>query len=142
MILLFLFACEQQNPELELWDTKSGELLYSFPLKNRTFSLSFFHSVNKSDVEEFYTVKGDEIILTSCLYSSFGAGVADELPENQKLTITSDGKMLIENINMKINPLIYAVSVAYDHFLHIDGEIHNLTKLGLKNHSVEFRIQE
>lgn len=142
VILLFMLSCKTQTPELELWDGESGEMLCSFPLKTRSFSLSFFHSVNKSDVEEFYTVEGDEIILTSCLYSAFGAGVASEVSENQKLTVTSDGKMLIEGINTKIDPLLYAVSVVHDHFLHIDGTVHNLTQLGLKGHSVEFKVKK
>ena len=140
--LLLAFACDRGTPELELWNTERGEFICSFPLKDNSFSLSFFHSVNKSDVEEFYSVRNGEIFLTSCLYATFGAGVASEVVSPQKLTITSDGKMFIEGIDMKIPKLIYVPSVAYDHFLHINGSSHNLTELGLKGKSIEFRIKK
>ena len=60
-----------------LTDAETGKLYAYFPVTDGTFSISFKHSVNKSDVEEGYRIYKGCIYLEWCLYSAFGAGVAD-----------------------------------------------------------------
>ena len=107
-----------------------------------TFAVSFIHSVNKSRVKEGYIIKDNEIYLTNCLYSGFGAGVATEVEEGQTLSYTEDGEMLISNIDRKMNGLSYIVGTVSDHVLEINGEEISLRGLCGKNSTVRFKIEK
>lgn len=139
LLCLAFAACSQKT--LILRDSKSGALLARFPIPSQEFSVSFKHSVNRSDIEEFYVVKGKKIILTAVEFSSFGAGVLSEVGEGQSLKILDGGKMRLEGIDREVSPLVYAVSVVFDHFLTVGGEKINLTDLGLKDRQVEFLVR-
>lgn len=102
------------------------------------FSVSFIHSVNKDSVKETYEIKEDGIYLTSCLYSSFGAGVLTELEKGQTLSHTKDGQMLVSGIDKKIENLSYIVGTVSDHIFEINGKEFSLTKLCGKNSTVKF----
>lgn len=105
-----------------------------------TFSVSFIHSVNKSDVEEIYQVRDDSIYLTGCKYSAFGAGVADVLEDGWTLSYDEEGHMLISDINRKMEHLSYIVGTVYDHILHLpDGDI-NLREAAGRNSTVVFSV--
>lgn len=105
-----------------------------------TFSVSFIHSVNKSEVKETYEIRSGEIFLISCLYSSFGAGVATEIEEGQSLSYTENGEMLISDIDVKMNNLSYIVGTVSDHILEINEEEISLSQLCGKNSTVRFGI--
>ncbi len=136
-----LVSC-QQSATLELVDGKEGILYtsYEVPLKSG-FSVSFRHSVNKSDVEEGYLIRGKDIYLDWCRYSSFGAGVATEVEKGQTLSTLENGDMLIQGFDRHIPFLSYHISTIYDHYLHINGQVINLTDLGLKHKQIVFRIK-
>ena len=97
-----------------------------------TFSVTFLHSVNKSDVCETYCVEGGSIYVESCEYSAFGAGVAAQVEPGQTLTHTPDGHMLLSGIHREIPSLSYIVGTIYDHYLDIDGQTINLRSCAAK----------
>ena len=105
------------------------------------FSVKFIHSVNKSPVIDFYTIKKDGIYVTKTLYYDFGAGVQTELEEGQSLSYTKDGGMLVEGFDRKIEALAYVVGKVSDHELELQGEIYSLEKLCGKGAYVEFDIE-
>ncbi|MBP5166158.1 MAG: DUF1850 domain-containing protein, partial [Oscillospiraceae bacterium] len=87
---------------LVLKDADSGEVYAAVPVKEgEEFSVTFTHSVNKTDETELYLVRGGEIWLTGCVYYSFGAGVAEVLDESWSLDIGDGGEMIISDIDMK-----------------------------------------
>ncbi len=136
-----ILSC-QPSTKLVLVDGKTGEAYASYTVSNENgFSISFKHSVNKSDVEEGYSIRGKDIYLEWCRYSSFGAGVATEVEEGQTLHTLENGDMLITGFNRKIPLLSYHISTVYDHFLHINGQVINLTDLGLKHKQIQFKIK-
>jgi hypothetical protein len=131
-----------REPGLTLSDEESGKVFARLPLKDGdSFSVTFRHSVNKSDVTEIYQRRGREIWLTGCVYYGFGAGVAEVLEPGWTLDKGDNGEMIIGNIEMKMNDLTYIVGTVYDHILEINGERIVLNDLCGKNAKVHFSIK-
>ena len=131
-----------REPKLVLSNDESGKVYARLPLRNGdSFSVTFRHSVNKSDVTEIYQRRGREIWLTGCVYYGFGAGVAEVLEPGWTLENGDNGEMIIGNIEMKMNDLTYIVGTVYDHILEINGERIILNDLCGKNAKVHFSIK-
>ncbi len=131
-----------REPKLVLSDQNSGRVYARLPLQDGdSFSVTFRHSVNKSDVTEIYQRRGKEIWLTGCVYYGFGAGVAEELDPSWTLETGENGEMILGNIEMKMNDLSYIVGTVYDHILEINGEKIILNQLCGKNAKVCFSVR-
>ena len=131
-----------REPKLVLSNDETGKVYARLPLRNGdSFSVTFRHSVNKSDVTEIYQRRGREIWLTGCVYYGFGAGVAEVLEPDWTLENGDNGEMIIGNIEMKMNDLTYIVGTVYDHILEINGERIVLNDLCGKNAKVHFSIK-
>ena len=131
-----------REPKLVLSNDESGKVYARLPLKDGdSFSVTFRHSVNKSDVTEIYQRRGREIWLTGCVYYGFGAGVAEVLEPGWTLDYGENGEMIIGNIEMKMNDLTYIVGTVYDHILEVNGERIVLNDLCGKNAKVHFSIK-
>ena len=129
-------------PGLCLSDAETGRVFARLPLQDGdSFSVTFRHSVNKSDVCEIYQRRGREIWLTGCVYYGFGAGVAEVLDPGWTLETGDNGEMILGNIEMKMNDLTYIVGTVYDHILEIKGERIVLNELCGKNAKVHFSIK-
>ena len=140
LALLGLFLLRE--PKLVLSDQDSGRVFARLPLADGdSFSVTFRHSVNKSDVTEIYQRRGKEIWLTGCVYYGFGAGVAEELAPSWTLETGENGEMILGNIEMKMNDLSYIVGTVYDHILEIGGEKIILNQLCGKNAKVHFSVR-
>jgi hypothetical protein len=136
-----LGVCLPREPGLVLSDDDTGRLYKRLPLPDGgSFSVTFRHSVNKSDVTEIYQRRGREIWLTGCVYYSFGAGVAEELDPRWTLETGEHGEMILGNIEMKMSDLTYIVGTVYDHILEIGGEKIILNELCGKNAKVHFSV--
>ncbi len=131
-----------REPKLVLSNDETGKVYSRLPLKDGdSFSVTFRHSVNKSDVTEIYQRRGREIWLTGCVYYGFGAGVAEVLEPDWTLENGDNGEMIIGNIEMKMNDLTYIVGTVYDHILEVNGERIVLNNLCGKNAKVHFSIK-
>ena len=125
MALLFLSSCnlnKVENKKLILYNYNSGNEIASFPLKNDDyFYIKFTHSVNMSPVIDYYNFNDkNEIFVYKTIYYNYGAGVETELENDETISYGTDGSMIIENINKKIDPLVYYLSDIYDHKLSIN----------------------
>ena len=130
------------TPGLVLSAQDTGRVFARIPLKDGdSFSVTFRHSVNKSDVTEIYQRRGNEIWLTGCVYYGFGAGVAEVLEPGWTLENGENGEMVIGNIEQKMYDLTYIVGTVYDHILDINGEKIILNELCGKNAKVCFSIK-
>lgn len=124
---------------LVLRNCDTGKVYACFETEsNSEFSVAFIHSVNKSEVREYYVIYNDGIYLEKCLYSNFGAGVATEIEDGQSLSYTEDGKMIISNIHRRIDKLSYIVGTVSDHILYIGENEISLRELCGKNSPVYF----
>lgn len=139
LIIFLLFPTGEAV--LQLRDGENGKVYAKYEAyEGMTFSVSFIHSVNKSRVKETYKVKDGAIYLESCLYSSFGAGVATEVEEGQTLTYTEDGEMLLSGFNRRIDGLSYIVGTVSDHILEVENEEISLRDLCGRNSTVRFEV--
>ena len=130
------------TPGLVLSEQDTGRVFARIPLKDGdSFSVTFRHSVNKSDVTEIYQRRGNEIWLTGCVYYGFGAGVAEVLEPGWTLENGENGEMVIGNIEQKMYDLTYIVGTVYDHILDINGEKIILNELCGRNAKVCFSIK-
>lgn len=132
-------ACRPQR--LILRDADTGKVYAKYPVSEGTrFSVTFNHSVNKTDETELYEIRGGSVYLIGCIYYSFGAGVAEVLDESWTLSYGDGGEMIISDIDMKIPRLRYVVGTVSDHVMDIDGERISLRGLCGRNSSVEFVV--
>ncbi len=123
-------------------DAETDEVYFQQPLEaDGVFSVSYIHSVNKSNVEEYYRLEDDEIYLFRARYRAFGAGVATELEEGQTLSY-EDGYMIIENIHYQIPDLVYRVGTVSDPLIHIGTQSWHMKDLAPPLTSVRFTIQD
>ena len=122
-------------------DAETDEVYFQQPLEaDGVFSVSYIHSVNKSNVEEYYRLEDDELYLFRARYRAFGAGVATELEEGQTLSY-EDGYMIIENIHYQIPNLVYRVGTVSDPLIHIGEQTWHMKDLAPELTSVRFTIQ-
>lgn len=141
--LLIFIAENGGGDKLVLSDGNTGKIYAEYDAyEGMEFGVSFIHSVNKSEVYEIYEIKEEKIILTKCIYSAFGAGVATEIEDGQSLEYTADGRMIISNINREIPGLSYIVGTVSDHVLRLEGEEISLRELCGRNSVVRFDIQK
>lgn len=138
-----IFMLFSRSPHgLRLSDAETGKVFAVYALDDgESFSVTFRHSVNQSDVTEIYERRGKEIWLTGCVYYGFGAGVAEVLDPSWTLETGGDGEMILGNIEMKMTDLTYIVGTVYDHILELGGEKIILNELCGKNAKVHFSIQ-
>ena len=130
-----------RTPGLVLTDRDTGRVCARYPLEDgESFSVTFRHSVNKSDVTEIYQRRGSEIWQTGCIYYGFGAGVAEELDPSWTLETGENGEMILGNIEQRMDHLSYIVGTVYDHILRIGNERVVLNELCGKNCKVHFSI--
>ena len=126
---------------LTLRDENSGKVYARYALEEgESFSVTFRHSVNKSNVTEIYERRGRDIYLTGCVYYDFGAGVAEVLDEGWTLTMGDEGEMILSDIDMKMDHMVYIVGTIYDHVMTWRGEEIVLNELCGKNSQVRFCI--
>lgn len=140
MVVVILSAVlRAKAPELTLRDADTGEKIADVALGDSgEFSVTFRHSVNKTDVTETYVVRDGKVFLTGCVYYSFGAGVAEELPDGWVLSYGDNGEMILSGIEQEMPGLIYYVGTVYDHVLAAGGETYSLTELCGRNRKVLF----
>ncbi len=123
-------------------NAETNEVYFQQPLEaDGVFSVSYIHSVNKSNVEEYYRMEEDELYLFRARYRAFGAGVATELDEGQTLSY-EDGYMIIENIHYQIPNLVYRVGTVSDPLIHIGTQTWHMKDLAPPLTSVRFTIQD
>jgi len=143
MVMIFLLsACGQKGQNLVLKNAETGEVYLELPVEEGdSFSVTFTHSVNRTDETEVYEVRQGAIILTGCVYYDFGAGVATEMEEGWELSYGDDGSMIISGIDREIPDLIYVVGTVSDHTLTIGGEKYSLRDICGRNSEVRFETE-
>ncbi len=143
MVMIFLFsACSQKSLCLVLKDEETGKVYLELPVEEGdAFSVTFTHSVNRTDETEVYEVRQGGIYLTGCIYYDFGAGGATEMEEGRELSYGGNGEMIISGIDREIPELIYVVGTVSDHTLGFNGEKYSLRDICGRNAEVAFVIE-
>ena len=143
-VSLFVIINYNHNTNtLVMKDFKTEETYLEVPLNDdHLFSVSYTHSVNKSLVEEYYTITPkDGIVLVKARYNNFGAGVATELTDGQYLSYDDENYMVINNMHAPISQLVYKVGTVSDHILHIGDKSWHLKEYAPELTSVTFTLK-
>ena len=123
LALLTVFTLASLTNCLQLRDLNSGKIVWRGQLADQeTFSVSYTHSVNKSDVNEEYQLRQDDFYLIRLYYSAFGAGMTTDIYADGGLSISyQDGKMIVE-FDKLLDDITYSVARTADLILHYRGE--------------------
>ena len=79
--------------------------------------------------------------MTTCIYSTLGAGVATTVEEGQHVERDAQGRWVLSGIDTKIDDLVYFVGTVSDHVLSIGGQEISLRDLCGRNAKVRFSVR-
>lgn len=122
LMLALLFIMTPLFPVLCAEEAQTGALKAIFvPVPGQEFYIAFTHSVNRTEVREYYELRDKSIFLTRAEYTSFGAGMP-EVPEVSGSTLTvENGVLRLDHINTPMPQFIYRIGTVAAHTLHING---------------------
>ena len=128
--------------KLVLSDRETGRIYARYAInEDDVFSVSFIHSVNQSEVIDYYKCDKDgKILCFANRFHSFGAGMPESWPEGAVVQTTDDG-ILVSNLNIVFDDMTYIVGTVSDHILNINGRDISLRELCGKNSEVTFKIK-
>jgi len=132
LIAAAIFCALPLFPSLTVREYRAGRLLWARPIAaGEEFSVRYTHSVNLSPVTDTLQWTGEELILRSSLFTSFGAGMpvlADGI--GSELHNTPDG-FLITGIDraQPDNAIPIMLQAVPDHHLIFRGEEVSLRSL-------------
>jgi hypothetical protein len=139
-----MFAARRPAGEvLEVRHGETGRLLWEQKVvAGDRFTVSFLHSVARSQVDETYVVEaGGRMVLTESVYYSFGAGLPFDLDPGQKFELR-DGQLFLTGLNRQIGELWLAVGTIARHQLIVRGEIIPLSSLAKPGDPVVISIKQ
>ena len=143
LALIFLLCCCTGSPTLKIINLNSGETVWEGELEEgEAFSVSYTHSVNKSDVNEEYQLRGSDIYLINLYYSAFGAGMTTDIYADGGLSLsyTDDGRMVVA-FDKLLDDVTYSVARSADLILHYRGELIHFTELAEPGELLHFEIE-
>ena len=145
ILAMTILSCGQMFTDpvqyLTMANADTNEIYFQEPLEaDGVFSVSYTHSVNKTNVEEYYRLENGTLYLFKARYRSFGAGVATEIAPGQTLRY-EDGYMIIENIHYALPSLVYKVGTVSDPLIHIGQQTWHMKELAPSLTSVRFTVQ-
>lgn len=121
----------------DMW-TKDTLKTWLLP-RDKTFSIMYTHSVERTPVWETYSVNEDEIILIETIFQSYGAGLPATSPYD--FDIVENGFRLY-NINQVMPNLIYRTgAVRANHELLIGDKSYPFLKFSKPTEGVKFETR-
>ena len=136
-----VYMDHQQAPTLVMKNRQTEEIYLQEPLgRDQTFSVSYTHSVNRSEVEEYYRWQDGKLMLYKARYNNFGAGVATELNEGEELYYDDEAFMVIDHMQIPVARMSYRVGTISDQILHIGEKSWHLKELAPELTSVVFEV--
>lgn len=132
-----LFSC------LTLTLANTGRLVAAVPVKEGdTFSLEFRHSVNRTPITENYRIVKERIILESCSFISYGAGIPEAAEDSGSVLKQEGDHILISNMNRDVEGFTQITGTYADHTLIMKGNRAPLASLvGTQKH-LRFEIKK
>lgn len=129
-------------PCLQIRNLNTDKIVWRGGLEDmESFSVSYTHSVNKSDVNEEYQLRGEDIYLINLYYSAFGAGMTTDIYADGGLSLsyTDDGRMVVA-FDKLLDDITYSVARTADLILHYRGELIHFTDLADGGQLLHFEI--
>lgn len=96
--------------------------------KYENFYISFIHSVNRTQVNEYYRIEENKFVVYKTTFYSYGAGMP-EVSEIPGADIKfGDGFVEIDNINRRLDQFSYMVGTIAGHTLNTESQSFKLEK--------------
>mgnify|MGYP000978323464 CR=1 FL=1 len=112
----------------------------NIPIPNRTFALSFIHSVQKTPVYEYFYISDDNtLILEKTKYFSLGVGLP--FTEEHGSFANEDGTFIV-NLNREFDVLPIRISPIPEHNLTIGNKTYPLTNFAEPENLLNFRAKD
>lgn len=119
-------------------DYDNDELLRVWRIHD-SFTVSYIHSVELTEVLEIYSIEDKEIVLKETYFKSFGAGLPATTPYD--FEITPNG-FRIFNINETIESLVYRTgAVRAKHKLIIEDKEYDFLDFSKGQTAVHFQVE-
>ncbi len=133
---------ELRGDVLVLEDAENGKVYAKYNIsKDDVFSVSFIHSVNQSEVIDYYRVdESGKLHLFATKFHSFGAGMPTEFPSYARVETTADG-IYVSNLDIVLDDVEYIVGTVFDHILEIQDKKISLREMCGKNSHVIFKVK-
>lgn len=123
-----LVAATSSERVLVVEDADTGERLLTVPVhEGSTVTLAYTHSVEKTPVEDVYTVNGTGLDNTVMRFESYGWG----LPARENVTLR-DGWFVFDP-DRSYDELYVKPGRVADHTLRVDGRAYDLVELSNAN---------
>lgn len=118
---------------------ESKELLASWKVKEGDdIAIFYTHSVERTEVSEWFKIKGDKLILMEEHFSSFGAGLPAD--NTYPFKVTDDG-FVIYDINKPMHEVVYRTgAVRANHRLKINNEEIEFLSFSKPREAVCFKV--
>lgn len=97
---------------------------------DRTFDLSFIHSVSRTPVTDSYLVVGDEIVQTREVFVAHGAGLPSIANDMDATGWRHEDGHFILDMNRHTGPIPLRIQAQFKNTIHIDGTDLPLADLG------------
>lgn len=142
IVAAIILITVKNKPTLILSDADTGKVYATFAFDyDDTFSVSFIHSVNQSEVIDYFK-RGDnnKIICFKNKFHSFGAGMPESWPDGVTIETTHDG-IIVNNLDIVLDDVTYVVGTVSDHILTVNNKTISLSELCGKNSEVLFKLR-
>jgi hypothetical protein len=121
----------------------SEKTILAIPVRDRDkFTIRFTHSVQKTPVDEVFSIRKDlKIVLEETIYSSYGAGLPSEIYGSQQFFLEK-GTFIIRGFDREFDEIpIFVGEVVANHILLLSEKEFPLISFGLAGKSIRIRLQ-
>ena len=125
LVVIILIITALNIPILErltITNEKSGFVVFQDGVeKYKEFYVSFIHSVNKTPVNEYYSISKDKLILEKATFYSYGAGMPEAGEYGGDEPILVDKQIQLNNIHKEFEKFTYYAGTYANHSLNIEN---------------------
>ena len=145
-LLLFVFLAISFYPfllVLEVVLSGSDKTILAIPVKQgNTFTIRFTHSVQRTPVDEVFSIRRDsKIILEETIYSDYGAGLPSEIYGSQQFSLENNS-FIIRGFGVEFEEIpLFVGEVIANHTLFYGDKEFQLVSFGLAGKSIRIRLK-
>ena len=110
--------------------------------KYKEFYISFIHSVNRTPVNEYYSVSKDKLILEKTTFYSYGAGMPEIGEYGGGEPHIVNGMVHLDNIHKEFEKFTYFSGTYANHSLNTDNGKISFSKLVNPQTPVTFEVKK
>lgn len=141
LLLFILFV--PTGTSLTVRDTTTGQLLWHRQVQEESpFGIRWIHSIHRTPVEEYFRVRGNQVVLVEMSFKEYGIGMESGLAPGERL-VNQDGVFRIQHMNRPFPALNIRIGqVRANHTLLFDGAEIPLSTLNRPGSAVTIQAEK